>query len=98
MVQLLRVLRVALVIAIAAVSFLIWLELSGRVIHDNFRIARAVVQHADNSTQVARQDLCDATVASQRRRIIEFALLASLLMCLSAGVVFITRSIRLGTI
>src|SRR3954452_4753847 len=98
MVSLLRGLRVALVIAIGVVSFLIWLELSGRAIHDDFRIARAVVQHADNRTEAPRQELEDATVAFHRRRMIELALLVGLLLCSSAGVVFTTRSLRLLTI
>jgi predicted PurR-regulated permease PerM len=98
MVVLLQAVRFVLVLATLAVALLVILELSGRVMRDDFELAHAIAHYATNPTEATRQEVDDATAAAGGRFIIEQTVLALVFICLCGGVFIATRAIRARTI
>jgi len=98
MVILLQVLRVWLVLAILAVLLLVITDLTGNVIRDDFPLAHAIAHNAMDPTEATRKELRDAEAAGRRLFMIEYAVVAFVLVCLGWGLVVTTRGIRARTI
>src|SRR3954469_11423201 len=94
MMKRLRGLRVVLVLLADVVLFLVVTALSGYVIRDDWRLARAVVAHGQNASEATQRELDDASSAFRLRRNTERAAMTGVLFVLCAGIVFTTRAIR----
>src|SRR4051794_24631044 len=94
MVKLLRVLRVILAVLAVVSLYLLISDFCGLVIRDDWRIARAVVAHGDNPSEITQRELDNATSSFRRRRDRDRIRATLVLLSLSAGVVLITRAIH----
>ena len=98
MVRLVRALRVILIILTIPVALFVIAQVSGRVLINDHRLARAMAVYAQDTSSSARQELEDATAAGHRRRVLQVAAAAFVLLCLGGGVVYSTRVIRAQSI
>jgi hypothetical protein len=94
MIVILHFLRVFSVCVLAAASLLIYADLSGHVMVDNWRLARAISRHGESPTAGTEHELDDATAAAARQRTIVLVFEALLFAAALGGVVVTTRSIR----
>jgi len=94
MVTAFQILRIGLLLATVFLGLILFSELTGRAIYDDWRLARAIVEDHTASTDATRRELEAATVANRYKRLtvgaVEFLLFAA--GC--SGIFFTTRAIR----
>ena len=93
----LKLVRVFLVLVVALLSLVIFLELTGHATYYDVRVVRAFGEHMRSGSPEAERELDGATAALHLRRTMLLVGMTAVLFLASAGIVRTTRAIRAQT-
>ena len=94
MVTALQILRIALLLPTVAFGLLLFSELSGCVIYDDWRLAIALTEDRSAPTEATRQELAAATVAHRNKRLTIIGVEALLFACGGLGIQLMLKKNR----